>query len=129
MPMRRIIAILLLFLISSPLVLKTGILGWYFWNKADITAKFCINKVRPSLKCDGKCYLVAKLKKAAEPDDKMPVHPAKSDKKLGFCLIFLVDEFVLFVRHRAGHDNLYIGFADSRIPAQLFFGQIFKPPA
>lgn len=33
-------------------------------NKKEITAKFCENKEKPVLKCNGQCYLAKQLRKA-----------------------------------------------------------------
>ncbi|MCJ8210967.1 hypothetical protein MUY27_14710 [Mucilaginibacter sp. RS28] len=38
------------------------------YNQKYIAAKFCINKNRPWLHCNGKCYLMKKLKQAAEKE-------------------------------------------------------------
>ena len=44
----------------------------YALNKARITALYCVNKARPQLHCDGKCYLAQKLRKAAQHEQKAP---------------------------------------------------------
>ncbi len=41
-------------------------------NRAVITARFCVNKARPQLHCDGKCYFAKQLKKQEERDNKAP---------------------------------------------------------
>lgn len=129
--MQRFTAILFLFLVSSPVLIKTGILGWYFWNKAAIVAKYCINKARPDLHCDGKCYLAAKLKKADHSDEKLPASPtpAKEDKRLEFAPVFVLDHHALYLRRPAENGTVKAGFPDARIPAQLFSPPVFKPPA
>jgi hypothetical protein len=35
-----------------------------------ITARFCVNKARPQLHCDGKCYFAKQLKKQEERESK-----------------------------------------------------------
>lgn len=58
-----------------PLVLEVH----YAWKK-QIYLDFCENKLRPQLKCDGKCAFAKMLKKTAS--DLMPVKPdAKVGKK------------------------------------------------
>jgi hypothetical protein len=37
-------------------------------NQAELTAKYCVNKVKPMLKCNGKCYLAKQLKIQEEQD-------------------------------------------------------------
>jgi hypothetical protein len=44
----------------------------YQVNKTRITRRFCVNKARPRLHCNGKCYLARQLRKAAEHDSKAP---------------------------------------------------------
>jgi hypothetical protein len=39
-------------------------------NRATITARFCVNKARPMLHCDGKCYFAKQLKKQEERENK-----------------------------------------------------------
>jgi len=41
-------------------------------NRATITARFCVNKARPQLHCDGKCYFAQQLKKQADRENKAP---------------------------------------------------------
>ena len=41
-------------------------------NRAAITARFCVNKARPQLHCDGKCYFAKQLKKQEERENKAP---------------------------------------------------------
>ena len=42
----------------------------YTLNRAAITARFCVNKARPQLHCDGKCYFAKQLKKQEERESK-----------------------------------------------------------
>ncbi|MCB9235994.1 MAG: hypothetical protein H6581_30385 [Bacteroidia bacterium] len=51
----------------------------YKINQKTIVSKFCINKTRPSLKCNGKCYLSRQLKLAAE-QEKAPKAPLQLKK-------------------------------------------------
>ena len=39
---------------------------YYRYNKDVVTAKYCINKNKPALHCNGKCFLFKKLKQAEE---------------------------------------------------------------
>jgi hypothetical protein len=49
----------------------------YQVNKARITRLYCVNKARPKLHCDGKCYLAQQLRKAENAEKKAPVGMAK----------------------------------------------------
>ena len=48
----------------------------YQVNKTRITRLFCVNKARPRLHCNGKCYLAQQLRKATGGHDKAPAPPA-----------------------------------------------------
>ena len=64
MRFRQISSLLLIFLLLSKLLFS---LFWqlkYELNKAEITQKYCENKNRPELHCNGQCYLAKQLKKA-----------------------------------------------------------------
>ncbi|MGI4763214.1 MAG: hypothetical protein ACRYF0_21050 [Janthinobacterium lividum] len=39
-------------------------------HRATITARFCVNKARPLLHCDGQCYFAKQLKKQEERESK-----------------------------------------------------------
>lgn len=41
----------------------------YEFNKEFIIKNYCVNKDRPQLHCDGKCYLAKKLKAAQEKEE------------------------------------------------------------
>ena len=43
------------------------IVNWKI-NQAELTAKYCVNKAKPMLKCNGKCYLAKQLKIQEEQD-------------------------------------------------------------
>lgn len=66
----RAIAILLLF--SSITVNLSGIFVFagFEMNKSYIANELCINKNKPELNCNGKCYLMNKLKQAQEKEQK-----------------------------------------------------------
>ncbi len=41
-------------------------------NRAALAARFCVNKARPQLHCDGKCYFAKRLKQQEERESKAP---------------------------------------------------------
>ncbi len=41
-------------------------------NRATITARFCVNKARPQLHCDGQCYFAKKLKQQQDHENRVP---------------------------------------------------------
>ena len=44
----------------------------YALNRATITARFCVNKARPMMHCNGKCYMAQKIKQQQEREEKLP---------------------------------------------------------
>ncbi|MFH6604423.1 hypothetical protein ACEZ3G_13100 [Maribacter algicola] len=63
----------------------TGTIGYYALFTEDFVERFCENKARPELNCDGKCALSQMLMQKAE-DERMPIN-----------LDWLKNETVLFV--------------------------------
>lgn len=39
-------------------------ISWFKLNQDNITEWFCINKERPELKCEGKCFMLKQVKEA-----------------------------------------------------------------
>ena len=59
----------------------------YFIWKDQIIEKFCVNKARPVLQCDGKCYLAQQIKKANQQKQSDLPHLVQvqlSDFAIGF---------------------------------------------
>jgi predicted membrane protein len=78
-------SVLSIILLSSFLIVnlsKSIILVNYEMNKAEITAKYCINKDKPQMHCCGKCLLKKKLAEEEE-QQKLPAYPdIKTDIQL-----------------------------------------------
>jgi len=67
---RRFIALFLLVaLISTHFSMYMAYAG-FTMNRKLIAEKFCINKSRPWLHCDGKCYFMKKIRQAEENEKK-----------------------------------------------------------
>lgn len=61
--MKCIISISLLILLVSNSLFKAALIINYWQNTATIVASCCINKNKPELNCQGKCYLTTQLNK------------------------------------------------------------------
>ena len=76
--------LIFLFSILGKDIAGLGLNIWYWNNKAEITRKYCENKSRPMMHCDGQCYLAKKLARVAfqeyqkENQKNKPVKPAKT---------------------------------------------------
>jgi hypothetical protein len=131
MRFRQISSLVLIFLLLSKLLFS---LFWqlkYELNKAEITQKYCENKNRPELHCNGQCYLAKQLKKAdLELQSKEQNQQRHLD--LGEKLVsqepFLVHDFCPF-------ETKLISIQEKKYCAQthqnysfLFISEIFHPP-
>jgi hypothetical protein len=70
--MTRIASILILFGIVLQTLSVMVIYAGYEMNKEYITQKFCENKDKPMMHCNGKCHMAKEIKKAASEDSKKP---------------------------------------------------------
>lgn len=68
--MKKLSLVALTFIILSQSLLNLAVIAYYEWNKEYIAEKLCINKLKPELKCEGKCYLGKQLKKVEEAEKK-----------------------------------------------------------
>lgn len=53
--------------------------GSYELNKAYIVENFCVNKDKPMMNCDGKCYLAQQMKAQKEKQDANSTHKFSVD--------------------------------------------------
>lgn len=97
----------------------------YEMNREYIAASLCINRDKPWMHCNGKCYLQRKVKEAEKEENNREVKNALSRLALTFCqapniLSFKYDEVVdsqnpLISKYNYCYSNTYIS-------------QIFRPP-
>jgi hypothetical protein len=64
---RRIVSLVLVFCMSLHCAAKLGIVAYFYTNQTYIQNQLCINKEKPLMHCEGKCFLAAKLKSAENP--------------------------------------------------------------
>jgi len=79
------IAILFTFISLASSLKTASVMGYYAMFTNDFVERFCENKERPELKCDGKCVLSQMLSQKAD-DEKTPIN-----------LDLLKNEIVLFI--------------------------------
>ncbi|WP_223651143.1 hypothetical protein [Hymenobacter psoromatis] len=68
--MKSIFAYLLAGLVLLQTFSRELLVADFVLNRAAITQQFCVNKSRPQLHCDGKCYFAKQLKKQEERQSK-----------------------------------------------------------
>jgi hypothetical protein len=83
---RRIIALALLLAMLSPILAKLFVYAEFKSNQEYIAATLCENRDRPELNCEGKCYLMKKLKAA---EDKEKKQENQAQKKASVDLFFV----------------------------------------
>lgn len=68
-PVKKAIAFILLLVFTMQTFYASGFTLWFYANRKAIANEHCINKNRPELKCDGKCFLSMKMKEAGHHQD------------------------------------------------------------
>lgn len=60
--MKKVSILFLVFVLLLQSGAKLAIVGGYYLNQEFIIQNFCENKARPEMHCNGKCYLMKKIK-------------------------------------------------------------------
>ena len=107
-------------------LLSVGLSSLFVWagfemNKNYIATELCINKSRPELHCNGKCYLLKKLKQAQEKEQKQEKENSKMQVQFPFSI--LIFNFKRFIGDQDCH---YIPLS-TELPADRL-SHIFQPP-
>ncbi|CAG5018067.1 hypothetical protein DYBT9275_05913 [Dyadobacter sp. CECT 9275] len=68
--MRSVLAYILLFAVMLPTLSPWGTVAYFNINRAYIARVLCENRDKPTLNCNGKCYLAKKLKEQQNKKDK-----------------------------------------------------------
>jgi hypothetical protein len=53
----------------------------YVFNRTTITARFCVNKAKPALHCNGQCYFAKQLRQQQEREKQLP-NPLKEQLEM-----------------------------------------------
>jgi hypothetical protein len=93
-------------------------------NRATITARFCVNKARPQLHCDGQCYFAKKLKQQEDRENKAP-NPLK--EQLEMLPVAFQSLVPAAPRHWASAPVGYGAFRAAGAPVCAAQG-VFQPP-
>jgi hypothetical protein len=69
------IALILLLVFTLQTFYASAFTVWFYANRKAIAKEHCINKNRPELKCDGKCFLKMKMQQNEQhQDEEAPLH-------------------------------------------------------
>lgn len=117
----------LFLLIMAMVVLSKPFIPVFFYlvNIRQITEYFCVNKDKPMLHCDGKCYLAQKIAEARAKDKSD--HAQTNFVDYSILQIDWIDSFSLNLVHPpvfAGHTN---GYLSSKYKFN-FYSTTFMPP-
>ncbi len=121
--MKALAALFLVVVFLLQCSMKMGIVAYYHFNKAYITANFCENKAFVSMKCNGKCYLNKQIKAQEHQENKVP------------SVLKDIKEVLLFVSNYSitlpsatteSEDLIYIAYLDK--PYNIPATGIFQPP-
>ena len=67
--MRSLFAISILFIFLIPTIDQLGVVLEYVSDKESITEKYCENKDKPELQCNGKCHLKKEIAKKVKSNN------------------------------------------------------------
>ncbi|GAA4888905.1 hypothetical protein GCM10023311_11090 [Flaviramulus aquimarinus] len=73
----------------------------YVLNQDYIAEFLCVNKDKPKLQCNGKCYLVKELKKQQE-NEPNSLRVSLENYPIGFVNIFKINPFQSFIAFKKG---------------------------
>jgi len=119
--LRRIIAMLLIASLFTANFSRFFIYAGFEMNRDYIAAKLCENRNKPQLHCNGKCYLMKKIKQA---EDKQNNQDRQSQKNLFQEAFFPQIAAIKFHTHLL--QVMYI--PNNRFLLPQIAGTIFQPP-
>lgn len=106
--MKRAAIIFLLVALSFQFFIKIGVMGYYLFNYEYVVNALCINKTKPGLHCDGKCYLASKMKGTEEADQRTPTPLVFKYEQIAFlCAAFSAFKIQLPQIHSVNQSNGY----------------------
>jgi hypothetical protein len=103
---------------------KLGIITWFKINQKQLTALFCVNKNKPELKCDGKCYLKNSLRNSEESETTKSSTPTNNKSTSEEILFFEKPSSNLFLSY---HSIFFFIKYSCKILA-AYEPKIFQPP-
>jgi hypothetical protein len=117
----KLTAILLIIAIISCSFSRFFVYAGFELNKNYIAAKLCENRNRPWLHCNGKCYLMKKIRQAEEKQNAAEHEAQKNPVQESYCET--ITQFK-FYTHLLG----VIPVPNNRIELPLQHDTIFRPP-
>lgn len=115
---RRLFAILLICSLFAENISRLLVTAAFEFNRPYIAEYFCVNKDKPLLHCDGKCYLAKKLKEAEEKEK----HSEKESVKVSYQPASIVETtvFTFPVSLTEKYQSVDLPFLLPSRPARIF---------
>lgn len=124
--MRSFLGITLLTIITLHLFSPILVYSLYYANQKAITEKYCINKAKLKLHCNGKCYLSKKLNQLNQTDN------PRGNQKEDISITIKLDPFTVHIsnfRQVAAVAQLNnFGIYQTPIFIYSFSKGVFRPP-
>ncbi len=123
--LKHLFAITLFICLALKPAYNIGFVSYYKLNINTIVEKYCVNKAKPKLKCNGKCYLKKKLAQASTKSDSSQKIILESFAESFFPVYFQETEYQILSENHKFRDN-----PNSFIPTQVkeLLVQIQTPP-
>ena len=103
---------------------------WFYNNQVELAAKYCVNKKKPMLHCDGKCYLAKQLKKLEQEEKKnqpVPKMPLKLKENVWNSDSQVITAFEANTIDILSKKTTVFFYQNTELNS--FSGSVFHPPA
>jgi hypothetical protein len=129
--MKSVFSIVLMLLIFIQISIKP--ITYFNWkiNQELITQKYCVNKDKPMLHCDGKCYLMKKMNQLdleeKQERQKFP-YPSQKLKQVETPFLAVENNFAFFDNEFESAETAYPFSSISDLYNFDFYKNCFQPP-
>ncbi|WP_343633690.1 hypothetical protein [Fluviicola sp.] len=103
---------------------------WFYNNQVELAAKYCVNKKKPMLHCDGKCFLAKQLKKLEQEEKKnqtVPKMPLKLKENVWNTDSPVITAFEANTIEFLSEKTSTFFYQNTKLVS--FSGPVFHPPA
>ncbi|HEX8356616.1 MAG TPA: hypothetical protein VF610_04360 [Segetibacter sp.] len=121
--MKQLTTILLILIVFLQTFSRFVIEADYLLNKSYIASVLCVNKAKPKMNCNGKCYMAKQLKEEHKQDQQTP---SAKKSKIEVQLFSLAESPQL---NNCIKSNYIKHISNYRITLSTFHPAIFHPPA
>src|SRR5690606_33763130 len=123
--MRSLLAGILIFAVLVTNFRTINTYAWFLYNQDYIAEILCINKQKPSMHCDGKCFLMQQLANQDSPNDQNPQLPGAEERPIFLFYNGYVAGDLYSADHIDRHEMLKIN--EQYLPSDFRQG-LFRPP-